>query len=504
MSDALSQAKRSAKRVVVVGGGLAGVAAATALAERGLRVTILERETFLGGRAGSWPDRLSDGTAFEMERGFHAFFRQYENLRALLRRVDPSLSCLTPLDDYPILGPDGRTQSFSHLPKRPPFNVAALVLRSKFIRLADLRHADLDRARAMLAFDPEETYERFDHETAHDFLDALRFPKEARRMLFDVFAHSFFNPERDYSAAELLAMFHFYFTGNAAGLVFDVMREPFGTAIWKPFERHLAELGVTIEMGATCSSIERDGVDLRARYERQGAARAVECDACVLAVTVPALRALVSSSSALAPLAPQTSNLDVTLPFAVLRLWLDKPCSPSRPGFAGTTGLGILDNISVYEKLETESAEWARRSGGSVVELHAYALDEHLTEAAIRQELVAQLHGAYPETQRANIVEERMLVRRDCPAFQPGSHARRPGVRTAAPDIFFAGDFVRLPFASALMERAVSSGFLAANEILRSSGLREVRVAQGSRRGMLAALEARLKIVRPRTESGAR
>ena len=48
-----------------------------------------------------------------MERGFHAFFRQYYNLRALLRRVDPELSMLAPLDDYPILGPDGMVQSRS-------------------------------------------------------------------------------------------------------------------------------------------------------------------------------------------------------------------------------------------------------------------------------------------------------------------------------------------------------------------------------------------------------
>ena len=32
-----------------------------------------------------------------MSRGFHAFFRQYYNLRALLRRVDPDLQSLVPV-----------------------------------------------------------------------------------------------------------------------------------------------------------------------------------------------------------------------------------------------------------------------------------------------------------------------------------------------------------------------------------------------------------------------
>jgi monoamine oxidase len=57
---------------VIAGGGLAGVAAAVVLAERGVSVVLAERESFLGGRAGAWTDRLATGEAFEMERGFHS------------------------------------------------------------------------------------------------------------------------------------------------------------------------------------------------------------------------------------------------------------------------------------------------------------------------------------------------------------------------------------------------------------------------------------------------
>ena len=46
----------------------------------------------------------------------------------------------------------------------------------------------------------------------------------ARRMMFDVFSHSFFNPEEHMSAADLLMMFHFYFSGNPEGLIFDVSK----------------------------------------------------------------------------------------------------------------------------------------------------------------------------------------------------------------------------------------------------------------------------------------
>ena len=48
-------------RVVVVGAGIAGLAAATGLAERGVAVDIVEREPYLGGRVGGWTERLPDG-----------------------------------------------------------------------------------------------------------------------------------------------------------------------------------------------------------------------------------------------------------------------------------------------------------------------------------------------------------------------------------------------------------------------------------------------------------
>src|SRR5437762_10695185 len=43
-------------RVIIIGGGLAGLAAATALAPRGFQLTLLESRNRLGGRAGSFQD----------------------------------------------------------------------------------------------------------------------------------------------------------------------------------------------------------------------------------------------------------------------------------------------------------------------------------------------------------------------------------------------------------------------------------------------------------------
>jgi isorenieratene synthase len=169
------------QRVVVVGGGLAGVAAACVLAERGVKVTLLEKDPQLGGRVSAWTEHLPDGTPYQMERGFHAFFRQYYQLRSLLRRVDPNLDSLTRLVDYPVLGPDGDVTSFTGLPKTPPLNVVSLLRRTDYFKLRDLIEVDGVQARAMLRFDPRTTYAEEDDRSAGEYLDGLRFrPRRGR------------------------------------------------------------------------------------------------------------------------------------------------------------------------------------------------------------------------------------------------------------------------------------------------------------------------------------
>jgi isorenieratene synthase len=470
------------RRACVVGGGIAGLAAAVVLAERGVRVILVEREGFLGGRAGSWADALGDGTPFEMERGFHAFFRQYYNLAALLRRVDPALDALVPAGDYPILAAGGRTQSFRDLPRRAPWNVAALTWRSPHLGWRDLLRVGGRTALEMLRFDSARTYARWDRVPASRYLDALRFPPEARQMLFEVFAHSFFNREEEMSAAELLMMFHFYFVGNPEGLVFDLARRPMSRAFFRPHGDYLAARGAELHLGETATRVILRGDGMVLETSRAP----IEVDAVVLATSIAGVQELVGASPALAPLASSIGRLAIARPFAVHRLWLDRPLRSGRAPFVGTVGAGALDNISAYHLFQDESRAWARRTGGAVVELHAYALDPARAPEAVRAELLAGLHAFYPETAGARILDERFRIAADCSGFGPGSDASRPGVATAVRGVVLAGDYVRLGFPTALMERAAASGMLAANHLLAQHGRSGAELRSIPARGILA------------------
>ncbi|MFM7440697.1 MAG: FAD-dependent oxidoreductase, partial [Snowella sp.] len=75
-----------AKTVTVIGGGLAGLACAYELSQRGFIVTLLERSSNLGGKIASWEIQVG-GETFRMEHGFHGFFPQYYNLKSLANEL---------------------------------------------------------------------------------------------------------------------------------------------------------------------------------------------------------------------------------------------------------------------------------------------------------------------------------------------------------------------------------------------------------------------------------
>ena len=467
---ALLRVPDGAGRTVVVGGGIAGIAAATGLAERGAQVVLVEPEAQLGGRVRAWP--LGDGRT--MSRGFHAFFRQYYNLRGLLRRADPGLDRLVPIEDYPLVLADGPQDSFTGIPRTPPLNLAAFVAKSPSFTLGDLTRVDAGAAMELLDVAFPETFSRYDGESAAAFLDRLRFPELARHLALEVFARSFFAHPDDFAAGELVAMFHAYFLGSSEGLLFDVPVDDYETSVWGPLRTHLEGLGVEVRTGESVTglALEPDGT-----LVALGSGEDLVAASVVLAADpTTSRRLLLDAGVGDEAWRERVEAQRLAPPFAVWRLWLDRLAAPGRPPFLGTSGFGPVDNVSLLEQFEDGARRWSAEHGGSVVELHAYALPADdagaLDEAALRVRMRSELARIHPELADARAVHEEWLVKQDCPLAAPTRWLDRLTVETPDPRLVLAGDGVRCDLPVALMERAATTGFLAANRLLAHHGVR--------------------------------
>jgi isorenieratene synthase len=192
--------------------------------------------------------------------------------------------------------------------------------------------------------------------------------------------------------------------------------------------------------------------------------------------------------AAVAPrLAAKAAALPVAPPFAVTRLWLDRDVAPHRATFNAVSRERTLDSVTVYSRLEEPSAEWAARTGGSVVELHSYACsapDADSASARMRAEL-AQL---WPETADAGVLHQQQRMEATAPSFPPGGAASRINVTGSCRGLRVAGDHVTTPFLTGLMERAAATGVLAANNVFAEVGTAPEEIRGGPQRGLLAGL----------------
>ena len=480
---------------VVVGGGIAGISAAVVLAERGVAVTVLEAAPTLGGRLGAWPHRLPDGTQHVVEHGFHAFFRHYYTWRSILRRIDPDLGFLRPVEGYPVLSRTWPAEDLTGLPTAPPLNLVALFARSPSLGLRDLVRSNTAWAAELLAYERRRTTALFDRVPAARFLEELGMSDRAQAMLFEAFARSFFADPAQLSAGELIAMFHYYFLGNPEGLGFDAPVTDYLSAIWQPLTDHLARHGATVRTQAAVETIEPSGHGWRVVVAN---GEELVTRHLILAVDPGALARLLAASPAAAAAAPrlarQVERLQLAPPVAVTRMWLDRDVAPDRPVFSAVSREPTLDSITVYSRLEQPSREWARRTGGSVIELHSYAC--RAPDAATATERMrAELAALWPETAHAGVVHLDQRMTATAPTFPPGSAATRPTVTGDGRGLRVAGDFVATPFLTGLMERSAVSGVLAANDVLAEVGAGPEPIRGVPQRGLLAGL---LPTPRPR------
>lgn len=481
----------TAPRVLVVGGGLAGLAAATTLAERGFDVTVQEAQAHLGGKVGSWPVALSTGETVGVSHGFHAFFRHYYNLWAWFGRLSMDRGFRT-IEDYEILRKEGGSLGFARTETAPVLNLVDLARQGLF-SIRDIMRTDaMHEMDAFLRYDPEQTPRRYDHVSFKDFAARVQLP-HTLTLVFNTFSRAFFAEEDRMSMAELIKSFHFYYLSQDGGLRYDYPTDDYERSLLAPVRAHLERHGARLRLGAPVTGLAREGE----RFEVRGAdGQTAVYDDVVLATDVVGTKRILSQAPWLPAQAPELAArvglLRASQRYAVLRLYLDRDVRATVTDFAIIDRVVLLDAIAVLHRVEDESRAWAERHGGAVIELHSYAVPDAVgrgepdPDAAVRRQLLDEMLHFFPELQGFVIRDEHLQVLENFAAFHVGMAAARPGVDSGVPGLALCGDWVALPFPAMLMEAAVSSGLLAANQVLARYGLRREAIWSVPPRGLLA------------------
>jgi isorenieratene synthase len=476
---ALPKALNGTKKVAIIGGGIAGLSAAANLTERGFSVDLFEKNDYLGGKLGSWQFE-SNGEVLQTEHGFHAFFRQYYNLRDFMQRLD-IYRHLIPIDDYVILYENGKRQGFAGIDQTPGLNIwdlrkKGVINWTTFLSPFSMHYLKL------LRFNPDKTFKKYDH------ISFAKFAKQSMmsphlQLVFNSFARAFFAEPDKMSMAELMKGFHFYFLSNEDGLIYDVLNDDFEFTFLSPVAEYIRNNGGNIYTNT--------GIDTIGYQHEKFIIRDKQYDYCIIASDVKHTKQLFANSPdlhAFPQFSSQMKQLQTSGRYAVLRIWTDRfENDKSLPFFLFTDRLKCLDSITLYHKMEKTSAAWSEQNNGGIFELHSYALPENLLDdTTIRQQLLDECYHYLPELKGLHIRHEYFQHRDDFPSFQLNNYAHRPSVETEIPGLYLAGDWVKLPTTAMLMEAAYTSGAMSANAIFTREQLQENPLFSVSNNGILA------------------
>lgn len=468
------------RRVAVLGGGVAGIAAALDCADAGAEVTLLEVRPRLGGAAYSFE---RDG--LWLDNGQHVFLRCYTAYRSLLARLGSETTVwIQPRFEIPVLRPGGGRVVLRRGALPAPLHLAGALARYSHLtprrRLAAARAA---LALARLAPAAAAVRERAHGTSFGQWLAEHGQDERAIALLWDLIALPALNVPAMRGSLSLAAFTirEGLLSRNDAGDIGFHLR-PFAETISAPAERALAAAGVRVRLGERVEGVERreGGLLVRAGSGPQGRELAVDAVVCA----IPHTRA----AALLEPLlgAAETSrwrslggspivNVHVVYERRVCDLFFCAGVdTPAQYVFDRTDAVGLGAHGGAPGSLE--EGELDGEASGSLEEGQCLAVslsgareDMELDGERLRARYLGALAELFPAAREA-AVRAVYVSREHAATFEatPGVDLLRPLTRTAVPGLVLAGAWTRTGW-PATLEGAVRSGHAAARAAVAGS-----------------------------------
>jgi hydroxysqualene dehydroxylase len=434
----------SAPRVGVIGGGLAGIAAALALADAGAHVTLFERRAQLGGLTSSIE---RDGLSFD--NGQHVFLGCCSSYRAFIERIGASNEVyLQPRLNVPVLAPDGTRAAIRRTKLPAPFHLVASLARYRFLSLRER----VGLVRAVLALrrlDPNDS--SLDHETFASWLTRHGQSPRAIERLWNLIIQPTVNvPASETSLLLAAQVFRIGFLDRADGADMGWSTVPLAQLHGENALRSLQESEVSLNLSTSVTSITRTS---SGAFSVVATEEAFIFDALVVA-TAPRVAATLGALPGDEDLATKLG----TSPIVNIHFVLDRK----------VTDLPMVACIDSPIEFLFDRTDASGVSKGQCLVVSLSAADKYAAVGS--SDLVPMFFDAlcdlFPVAREA-VVTTSVVTREHAATFRgvPGIESLRPSSVTAIPGLFLAGAWCNTGW-PATMEGAVRSGNDAAAHVL--------------------------------------
>jgi squalene-associated FAD-dependent desaturase len=439
--------------VLILGGGLAGLACAVSLRESGLKVIVVEREAFLGGRAASVQDAHTGDT---VDIGPHIFISEYRNLLSLLRTFRTHHRIAWQTDRLITLLNRGRTSVMRTHRLPPPLHLFPSLLKTRDVSLCDKVSNLAAIWTAMKS--TEADVPQLDRRNAYDLLVELGVSERFMDWFWRSASMSLMNVPLEECSAGALMRFYTQLLGHhdlRIGFPSTGLSELFLPMA----EEAIQQAGGTVLKGDAAHSVI--GTDDRCESIVLCSGSRISARYFVAALPAAALAALVPTHWVGRR---EFASLDVfqPSPYISVYLWLDRKLTDRQ--FWAQVWSPTTFNYDFYDLSNIRSA-WSDRPSTIASNIIYSRRCEQLSDEEIVRITLGELAALNNNVSQAKLIHSRVHripMAIPCPYVE--TERARPATSTSIKNFFLAGDWTRthLP---ASMESAVRSGFLAAEAI---------------------------------------